>query len=496
MADISYTNTINVTISGLPQGLTAFNTNNVCIFSNDIANFADSYKTYVSAQSVAKDFGSNSLTAKMANAMFATVPNLRSGNGSLIVAPYSATNGTQGKAITPDISANVDNFKGVTNGEFIVTVDGNDVKFSKLDFSACVDLADVVNVINSVPSDVFIDLDDTGKKIKFVSKTVGTKSTIAFKKVTPTVGIDLTGNNYLNTASVVPVAGTEATSIKTLGEMVAEINSKIFFGVVLDTVLRSEADVLANATAIQSISKKLYVEALGSFAAAKKLAQDVKSATLTQTRVIGYTYGNIENAKIAAAAAASRACATNYSGSNTCITMNLKTLGGVLADTNADDNTLNEARTNGFDIYGNTSGLSCYYSTNSAGGYFDDQTGIMAFLGDLEVAGFNYLRQTNTKVPQTETGMTGLKNAFGGVCEKYVRNGWIGTGLKWNSSEKFGDPEDFDRNITEKGYYIYSQPIADQLQAERTTRTAPLVQIAVKSAGAIHIVNVNGTYEQ
>ena len=46
--------------------------------------------------------------------------------------------------------------------------------------------------------------------------------------------------------------------------------------------------------------------------------------------------------------------------------------------------------------------------------------------------------------------------------------------------------EDFDRNITEHGYYIYSLPIAEQDQAEREARIAPVIQTAIKRAGAIH----------
>ena len=107
----------------------------------------------------------------------------------------------------------------------------------------------------------------------------------------------------------------------------------------------------------------------------------------------------------------------------------------------------------------------------------------------LEVSGFNYLRKTNTKIPQTETGMTGLKNAYETKCVQAVRNGLSAPG-KWNDSIPFGNPEDFLRNIEEKGYYIYSTPIAQQSQAEREQRIAPLVQIAVKLAGAFHGSNV------
>ena len=62
----------------------------------------------------------------------------------------------------------------------------------------------------------------------------------------------------------------------------------------------------------------------------------------------------------------------------------------------------------------------------------------------------------------------------------------IGTGLSWNSSETFGNTDDLRRNIIDTGYYIYSLPIAQQSQVDRDARKAPLVQIAVKLAGAIH----------
>jgi hypothetical protein len=48
---------------------------------------------------------------------------------------------------------------------------------------------------------------------------------------------------------------------------------------------------------------------------------------------------------------------------------------------------------------------------------------------------------------------------------------------------------DLIRNIADFGYYIYSQPVSQQLQAQRQNRVAPLVQIGVKFAGAIQSVN-------
>ena len=174
--------------------------------------------------------------------------------------------------------------------------------------------------------------------------------------------------------------------------------------------------------------------------------------------------------------------------------MNLKQLTGVIPDGGLSDTYVLAANTNGVDIYGNTGGLGCVYS-NDNNGYTDDIEANLWHKKATEVAGFNYLRQTNTKIPQTEAGMTGLKNAYAQVCEKAIRNNTIAPGT-WNTAIPFGDPEDFKRNIEEKGYYIYSIPVAQQSQTEREARKAPVCQIALKRSGAFHFSDVIITVER
>ncbi len=139
-------------------------------------------------------------------------------------------------------------------------------------------------------------------------------------------------------------------------------------------------------------------------------------------------------------------------------------------------------------MYVSYAGVPSVFST-SGNDFFDNPYNDLALKFALETAGFNYLRQTNTKVPQTEPGMMGLKNAYGVVLNRFVRNGCVAPGA-WTSSERFGDPVIFDQNVLDSGFYIYSLPIVLQNAAERENREAPLVQIAVKRAGAIHTSDV------
>ncbi len=91
--------------------------------------------------------------------------------------------------------------------------------------------------------------------------------------------------------------------------------------------------------------------------------------------------------------------------------------------------------------------------------------------------------------------MNGLKAAYNRVMLQFVTCGELAPG-EWDSPDTFGlNPQIFNTNIENQGYYIYSQPIAQQNVADRNARKAPLVQIAAKRAGAIHkgdvLVNIN-----
>lgn len=492
MAQIDITNTINIDLSATPRGLSNFIVANTVIFSNEKADFSNEFKSYVSADEVAKDFGNNSVTSYMATKLFAPSPNLRSGRGTLYIVPYVSKNATSGSSTTGDLTANLENFKSVSNGELKLIIDGEDTVLTKMNFTGVKKLSDIADVILAKGVDCFIEVVDD-QKLKFTSKRFGTDSEVTFDTVASGSGIDIGGTDYLNGSSAIISTGTNAVDTETLSEAISRVQEKISFGIVLDTCYRENASIKANATNIETMDK-IYVDVTASLENIGILGSELLLGGFTHTKLVAYSLGRKE-AKGAVSAYISYAVSTNWAGTDTALTMNLKELATVDPDSNLTQTYYNLAKANGVDIYANTQGLACVYSFKGAGGYIDDMIGSLALKKDLEVAGFNYLRQTNTKVPQTELGMTNLKNVLAKVWEKYVTNGFLGTGLKWNGT-KFGDPEDFDENIYNNGYYQYSIPIAEQSQADREDRIAPLIQAAGKSAGAIHVVNVKGTIEK
>lgn len=273
---------------------------------------------------------------------------------------------------------------------------------------------------------------------------------------------------------------------------ISRLAGLVYFGGVGFTFAASGDDaVLDAATVCESLRKKMFVGSSDAQDVIDGLLFDLKDQTLTRSRGLLHT----DSGELAGFvwAYAGRAMSMNFSGVNTSSTMHLKQLTGVASDTGLTATILANAKAAGADVYGSVAGRASLL-TSGANGFWDDVYQLDAFVSDLEVAGFNVLAQTGTKIPQTEQGMDMLKGAYRAVCEKHLANGFIGAGT-WTGTSTFGDPEDFHRNILTKGYYIYSLPLSQQTQADREARVASLVNIAIKYQGAIHstsvMVNIN-----
>ena len=492
MSEIAFSNVINISLSMTPQGLTKYKTNNVALFVSR-ADYS-SMEPYIVAVTPAdyKDvLPSNSAGALMANAFFTPSQNIRTGEGSLFIFPYSYSSAKQATVTTPSVTnTTLQALQTVSNATLTIGIDGVDYTKSGLDFRKVKTTPDVAKVLASAGFDC--DISAQEGKVEFMSRLYGADSAIVLKATT---GVSASNDLYtiLDCENATSEAGTNATGT-TLADAVAEAEQQAFFGGVLTTQMCENSLVVANSTAIQA-KDHIYYEVTRSLHNIATLGNLIKSAGNSKTRILGYSnttrHFGVFEAKAALATYATIASSTNYTGTDTCLTMNLKTLTGILPDLNLNQTYINTAKTNGVDIYGSLEGLGIVLSNNN-NGYTDDITGQLWLKKDLEVTGFNYLRKTNTKIPQTEAGMTGLKNAYETSLSQGVRNGFIGTGIGWGDDVPvpFGNPEDFRRNILEKGYYIYSIPISQQSQADREERKAPLIQIAVKTAGAIHSSNV------
>lgn len=484
MSILPVTNVVNVTVNATPQGLSEKNVNSIALFTHEAGNSLNPYEICLSAKQVAEFYGTDSLTAKMANAIFSQSPNIRTGNGQLVIIPLlNAVSATAGVLTTANISANLSAIIAVTAGDLRVTVNGTNYDLTGLNFTNCTTFADVAKILQSRL--VAVTVEATANGLRFTSKKVGTASTVAIAAVPSGTGTALNGSGYFNGAGATTATGTNSTG-EALAAAVARTESVVGYVGMLTTLMLEDTALNTFADAVQAMDR-LFHYASANIQDIAGVGTTIQQSANTHTRFKVYTAG-ITAAILMNAAYVGRAHSVNFSGSMTSQTMWLKQLATIDPDLGISQTFYDNAKTAGVDLFVSYEGVPSVMS-NGANAYFDQVYSRLALKFALETAGFNFLRQTNTKVPQTEAGMNGLKNAYGQVMERFVSAGYIAAG-EWNSSETFGDPVVFRNNITSRGYYIYSTPIAKQAQTEREQRKAPLVQIGAKEAGAIHTSDV------
>ena len=480
MSILPINNIINVTITNTPSGANEKNVNSIAIFTNEPTTSLEPFDVFISAAQVAEKFGTSANTSLMANAIFAQTPNIRTGNGRLVIIPLLAgVSAVAGDFSTTDISANLADILLVTNGDLRVTVNGVNYDLTQLNFANAEDFDDVAAIIQAKIVDATVVGITDG--IRITSKKAGADSTIVLAAVPSGAGTQLNGAGYLNEAAGTTADGSDSEG-ETILEAISRTGGAIGYAGVMTTLELEDDAVEAVADGVQA-QDRIFLHHFASTQDISGIATTISQAGNKKTRCLLHT-GGLAEANLMKAAYAGRAFCVNTNGSNTAHTMNLKQLATINPDLGISQTNYIAAKTAGIDCYVSYDGVPAVESTGG-NNYFDNVYLDLALKFALEVSGFNYLRQTNTKVPQTENGMNGLKSAYATVMERFVRNGAIAAGT-WNSSETFGNPETFKNNITNRGYYIYSFPIAQQSSVERENRKAPLCQIAVKRAGAIH----------
>lgn len=483
MAQLAISNVINISVSAAGAGVGNYNTSNLGLFSDeqpDTGTFGtDGYKAYVDPTDVGVDFGTGSKTYQQALAVFSQQPNILAGDGQLIVILLGHA--------TVDLA-----LSGVAaSGAFKITFGGNETGSIAWDDTA----AEIQTALRLLPglSEVLV----TGS---IASQTLHVQMAGVYGAA-PALTV---ATNSLQTSA--PAAITFTITIPTAGETLGTAITRTktlvqYFGIIVtDTAAQlGQTDLLAAAAVIQALNKiGFFVSYTEADITTGGMIDMLRSGGYTQSRGLYYGISTPTatpglNAMLMCAAYAGRALSTNFSGSNTTQTMNLKDLKTINPDTNMTQALYNKASDAGADIYASIQGVSkvvCF----GANSFFDQVYNLQWFVGALQVAGFNFLATSSTKIPQTEAGMDGLKGAYRAVCEQAVSNQYSAPG-SWTSATTFGNLKNFLDNIAQRGYYIYSSPIATQSVADRNDRIAPLIQIALKEAGAIQkssvIVNVN-----
>ncbi len=468
---------VTVSVATAQQGANAYNTGNLALFTREshASSFGTlGYSLYQSPTQVGIDFGSDSDTYSMANAVFSQQPNILAPGGSLIVIPFLSSAQTAVQLIT---------FEGGTG----IPVSGHYVLSYNSNPTATIQYNDTAATIQGLLQAV------SGLSTVTVSGNTTVGFTVTFTGVSGAAYLLTVSSNTMVDSGNVAVVPTPVTTVigstaETLDRAILRTQGLVqYFGIMASEVTPEDVQQLAAAevqalnalvfftsytTADVAPGGKLSLLATGGFTHSRAVPYFENDTALQPTTTLDFM-----------AAYAGLGLSTIFLGSNTTQTMDLKSLSGIQPDPSMSPTLYSLCQTAGADVYANIQGVPKVLCSN-ANDWFDNQDNLLWFQGALQIAGFNYLATTNTKIPQTEAGMTGLKTALRQVCQQAVTNQMLAPGT-WTSPTTFGVQADLYANIAQFGYYIYSAPISAQLQAARVAREAPLIQIAVKFAGAL-----------
>lgn len=217
-------------------------------------------------------------------------------------------------------------------------------------------------------------------------------------------------------------------------------------------------------------------------ASSTDIASTLKKAGCSRTFIQYST-----TSKYAALSAFARAFTVNFTGSNTTITLKFKREPGVAYETlsSAEAAAVDAKNANVYVYYANDTAI-LQQGVMANGDFFDERHGLDWLQNYVQTNYFNMLYTSSTKIPQTDAGGTRLLANVEQSMEQAEKNGLIAPGI-WNGGP-IGELSSGD-TLT-KGYYCYITPMADQAQADREKRKAPLMQVACKLAGAVHYGDV------
>lgn len=301
------------------------------------------------------------------------------------------------------------------------------------------------------------------------------------KMITGLFGPDATFRNNDGQLFIVPVDVSEVETAADVVALVAELKEVIpYFGVLIDT-FNFDFD-MSDFFAYADTQNFIYGYGVVDY-------ENLDLSEYKHTEGL-YTGGDLNNTKQALAAFVSVGTSANWNGSDTALTMNLKSLSPILAPGKIDTTIIGALKDQGISAYALTAGDSTVYSHKNLGGYWDDKIGGIALKLEIQTNLYNLAKGVTTKIPQNESGVTMVRNAASQAWQKFLDNGFLTTGVEWKGTTTFGNKENFLRSIVENGYYQYNKPLSSQTPAERAARTIT-IQGAGQSAGAIHFITYN-----
>lgn len=478
---------VNVTVNLSPLAAGARNFGAALkLGDSDVIDTSERYRSYTDLDGVAEEFGTTAPEYFAAALHFSQQPqpNLLYIGRWARTASSAVLHGGVLSLAEQDIA----NFTAITAGSMAITVDGTLRTLSSLNFSATTNLNGVASIIDAALTGATVTWDAAYGRFNITSGTSGTSSTLSYASATGS-GTDISSLLKLRTGQAsAPVAGiaaeTPLAAVQTLADMTGD-----WYEVEFAASVQPTDNELVNVAAFVegSARSRIFGHTISSTTVLDRL---VTNDLASRLKALNYKRSFTQyssSSPYAISAFFARAATVNFEANNTTITLKFKQEPGVVAEllTESQANTLKDKNTNVFVKYQNDTAI--IQEGKMANGYFFDEVHGTDWLQNaIQTAVYNLLYQSQTKIPQTDEGITQIVTTIEGVMARAVNNGLVAPGI-WN-----GPPIGQLRTgqTLSKGFYVYAPPVATQAPSDREARKSPPIQVAAKLAGAVHFVDV------
>lgn len=460
------------------------------IGSSSVIDTTERIREYTSLTGVANDFGTAAPEYLAAQAFFSQAPQpvrVKIGRWA-----QTATNGVLHGAVQTAAQAavNLTALQAVTTGTLNFTIDGSLRALTGLNFAAAANMNAVASVVNAALSANGTCTWD-GSRFHVRSSTTGTASTVTYG-TTPS-GTDVSALMGVSQAAgaSAPVAGIAAeTAVAGLNVLTnAQADWYASLWAPLTPIVDATALLIAASIEGQSPARTVGFTTQNAATLDPTSTTDLAymaKASLYSKTVVQYSSSNA----YAVASFFGKALSPNFNGSRTTLTMKFKQEPGTIAETLTESQAvaLRAKNANVFVNYQNGSAI-IQEGVVASGRFWDEVHGLDWLANAAQTDLWNLLYTSTTKIPQTDEGVHTLLTQFEATLSRAVVNGLIAPGL-WNA-EGFGQLQRGDP--LPKGFYVYAPLVSTQAQSDREARKAPLLQAAIKMAGAIHSVDTTIT---
>ncbi|WP_434524375.1 DUF3383 domain-containing protein [Photorhabdus asymbiotica] len=487
MQGLPVSNIINVTLNMAPHAAQARNFGALLIVgASNVINTHERLRRYSDIDGVGADFGMDTPEYQTAALYYSQSPR----PVDLYIGRWAKNHvgaSLQGAVLTKQ-QQTLSKFTAVTNGSFKLTLNGKEVICNDIDFSKETNLNGVAQRVAEKLKDCSVTYDSSSARFTVAPNSASTIGYVS--QASGTYIGDLLKLDGESGATVI-----ESTKAETIAEAVATLGaaSSGWYGLVIADDMLTDEDILSVADYIESASvSRIYGHTVQKTAV---LDADVDTDIGSKLKEGNYrrTLWQYSTGKpYIVASLMGRMFTVNFNGNNTTITLKFKQEPAVTAEnlTATQANALKKKNGNVFVKYNNDTAI-IQEGVMANGDFIDERHGLDWLQNYVQNNLYNLLYTSTSKIPQTDEGVTRLMTNVEQSLAQAVMNGLIAHGV-WG-----GDPIgalNTGATLT-KGYYVYAPPIATQAQADREARKAPVIQCAIKLAGAIHyadvIINVN-----